>query len=409
MRTPVPLRGQSLAPVYASNWCPSGVLWATGFRPFFLLAPMGALVSLGLWALNLQGVAPSPAALPGVLWHVHEMVFGYTLAVVAGFLLTAVPKWTGTRQLKGRPVMALAALWLLGRLAMLAPVSGPLLGLALLDLLFLPALTLAVGTPILGTGNVRNYGFVVLLAVLTLVNTAMHCSALGYFDLPGARYETATGAIGLMMAIIGGRVIPQFTANRLGITTGRSPLFAKAGLGLASAALASDLAGLPQEITAPLALGAGAALFLRMRGWHTRDSLRVPMLWILHIGYAWVALAFFLRGLSLSGAPVSASVATHAMTAGAVGSMTLGMMARVGLGHSGRRIAAPRWIVTAFGLVIAAALLRVGAPLVAPLLGATQLAPAHGLAALLWCAAQGLFLWVYLPVLTRPRVDGWAG
>ncbi len=404
MQIQLALKGERLAPDYGPWWTPRGVLWATGFRPFFLLAPALVLLVMPWWAAVLAGRASPPTAFDPIGWHAHEMLFGYTAAIVAGFLLTAVPKWTGRPMAGPRGLMALTLLWLAGRLVMNVPgLSGWLV--ALVDLAFLPALAWVVARPILAARSRHNYGFVALLTVAALANLALHLRAAGLYAVPPRGAAVMVDAVMLLMLIVGGRIIPQFTGNRLRRDADRSPRLAWASLLLASGLLAADVVGLHADLAGWLALAAGAAVLLRMRGWLTGPALRVPMLWILHAGWAWIGVALVLRGLVGKVPLVAPTLSTHALTAGAIGALTLGMLARVSLGHTGRLIRAGRLVAVAFVLVILAALVRVLAPLLAP--GAAQLT--HGVAGTAWALAMALYLWHYAPILVTPRADGRAG
>ena len=400
----LPLKGERLAPDYGPWWTPRGVLWATGFRPFFLLAPLLAVLLMPWWAAVLAGAAKAPTAFDPISWHAHEMLFGYTAAIIAGFLLTAVPKWTSREVVSPRGLLALTALWLGGRLAMNVP-GLPTALVAVVDLAFLPALAWVVARPIIGARSRNNYAFVPLLAVATLANLALHLRAGGLFVIPPRGLAVGVDAVTLIMVTIGGRIIPQFTANRLHLDADRSPRLAKVSLGLIWALLAADLLGLHADLTRWLALAAGIALLVRMRGWLPVPALRVPMLWILHAGWAWIGVALLLRGLVGVVPGLAPTLATHAMTAGAVGALTLGMIARVSLGHTGRLIKATPVIATAFVLVVLAAGIRVLVPLLAP--GAVVLS--HGVAATAWALAMLLFLWRCAPILLTPRADKKAG
>ena len=404
MQILMPLKGERVAPEYGSWWTPRGVLWATGFRPFFLLAPLLAVLLMPWWAAVLAGKAKAPTAFDPISWHAHEMLFGYALAIVAGFLLTAVPKWTSRPIATPRGVMALTVLWLAGRLVMNVPgLPGWLV--APVDLAFLPALAWVVARPIVASRSANNYGFVALLAMASLANLALHLRAAGLLSVPPRGATVAVDALTLVMLIVGGRIIPQFTGNRLRMDAERSPRLARASLIFAWALLAADVVGLHADLSGWLALAAGGAVLLRMRGWLTAPALKVPMLWILHAGWAWIGVALVLRGLVGKVPMVAPTLSVHAMTAGAIGALTLGMLARVSLGHTGRLIKATPAIAAAFVLVVVAALIRVLAPALAP--SGVQLS--HGVAATAWALSMALFLWRYVPILTTPRSDGKAG
>jgi uncharacterized protein involved in response to NO len=341
------------------------------------------------------------------------MTFGFAAAVIAGFLLTAVPNWTGAQRLAPVPLAALALLWLAGRAASwpaLAAAAGAA-GTAL-DLAFLPALALAIGAPILRARDRRNAGIPLLLLALAGAHALQHA---GY----GApRWAAALGvvaptaavhAIVLLVIVISGRVTPAFTRNALrGTAAGRAPdardaaAIASGAAALAAAALAT----LPSVVVAALAALAALLNAARMRGWATRAALRDPLLWILHAGYAWVAAGLALTALAaLAPGRVPPSAALHAFTSGAIGSSVLGMMSRVALGHTGRALALPRSMRVAFAAIVLAGAARVAIPLLAP----TAMSLAWQVAGALWCLAFGLYAVVYFPILTSPRPDGKPG
>jgi uncharacterized protein involved in response to NO len=339
------------------------------------------------------------------------MLFGPVAAAIAGFLLTAVPVWSGRPALCGRPLAALFGLWVLGRLAMWAAgVLAPGL-VAGIEVAFLPALTLVLARTLWRTGQRRNYGVVALVAALALVNAAVHAQALGLAagSAPGALRFGVDGVV-VLIVVIGGRITPAFTANALLRRGVRARVQSRPRLDRLAVASAVLLAGV--DLVAPrgsasgaLALVAGLAVAARMTGWQTLRTLRDPLLWSLHAGMAWVALGLLLVAAGDLGGPVPATAGLHSLTAGAMGSMILAVMTRVGLGHTGRPLELPRAASSCLLLVHAGALARVGSGL-AP--GTLQgwLLPVGGLA---WAAAFGLFAILYAPILTRTRVDGREG
>lgn len=368
---------------------PTPAVLAKGFRPFFLLGSWYGALAVLLWLAQYLGLFSWRPGLDPMLWHGHEMLFGFTAAVIAGFLLTAVPNWTGRPTPVGAPLGGLVALWVLGRAAALTSlVPAPLA--AVLDLAFLPALALALATPLLGAGKLSNLVFLPILAVFTLSNGLIWSDQLGW--------TTATAMSGLnlglfcilmMIAVIGGRVVPFFTRAALPESPSRSwPWVERVALW-----------SLPLVAFWPL-VGwlAAAAHIVRLVGWYDRRIGKVPLLWVLQGGYAWLPV-----GLVLRAAGASAFPSLHALTVGCIGMLVLGMMARVALGHTGRPLAPPRAVVLAFALVAVAAVLRTFGPLVWP---SPVWAAASGC---LWSLAFGLYGWVYFPILTRPRVDGKAG
>jgi uncharacterized protein involved in response to NO len=335
------------------------------------------------------------------------MVFGYAAAVVAGFLLTAVRNWTSVQTLRGGALAALLALWLAGRLAPLLPGVLPGWFVAVVDLAFLPILAASLAVPLLRRRQWRNLPFVPILLVLAAANALVHLDVLGV--APGRANSglyLGVDLIVLLIAIIGGRVIPFFTERAL---PGAKPRvwmpveWACIGSVVTVAALGL-LPGAP-ILTVIVATVAAAAHALRLWGWSDRRLWSVPLLWILHAGYGWLVVGFALEALSAAGI-VRPQLALHAYTAGAIGALTLGMMARVSLGHTGRLLGAAPPMVAAFALVNVAAVLRVFAAWGLPDEWYVAAIVASGIA---WAAAFALFVGAYAPILTRPRSDGLEG
>jgi uncharacterized protein involved in response to NO len=385
-------------------------LWATGFRPFFLVAAAIAVVLVPLWLLVLGGtLPPTTTYLTPMGWHAHEMVFGFACAVVAGFLLTAVRNWTQRETATGAALAGLAALWGLGRLVITVRFGLPGAVVAIIDLAFLPALALSIARPIAASGNRRNYAMIGVLALLFATNLAVHLDALGVVSGWQLRAtHAAVIVLALLAAIIAGRVIPTFTRNATGSTRIVSVAW------LDRAAVAAIAAHLVFELAAPLSLPAtvaaglaGVLVLARAARWGAVASLRTPLLWILHAGHAWIGIGFALRVAAMLTTRISTTAGTHALTVGAIGTLTLGMMARVSLGHTGRSLALRPITVAAFVLVTLAAVLRV----FGPILAANALAYPTWLAlsATAWAAAFALFLVAYVRVLTSPRADGKPG
>jgi len=384
----------SSAPVFA--------LWSLGFRPFYLLASLFSAASVALWAAQVSGVL-GQAWLQGPLWHGHEMLFGYTLAVIAGFLLTAVRNWTGRPTPEGAPLMALAALWLAGRVLVLTPFG---VAAAAVNAAFPVALAVAIGIPLARAGNARNYFFVGLLLLMGALVLALHLAWLGVVVVP-PRLGLGLGldVVLFIMAVMAGRVIPMFTNNGVpGAGAGRHPLVEKLALGSLLLLFVADAFQLPAAAVAALALVAAAAHGTRLFLWHSWRTLSTPLVWILHAAYAWIVLHLLLRGLSGFGW-LGVSFSVHALTVGAIGGLTLGMMTRTARGHTGRPLRADRWEVAMFLLVQAAALVRVFGGMASPALYLASIQ----LSGLLWAAAFGLYAVRYWPVLSRARLDGGPG
>jgi uncharacterized protein involved in response to NO len=370
-----------------------------GFRPFFFLAAVHAGIAIPVWLwVHLRGGAlPGPFA--GVDWHVHEMLFGYVAAVIAGFLLTAIPNWTGRLPLSGWPLAGLVALWLAGRAAC-AFLADPIAAMAV-DLAFPTVLALSVWREVVAGRNWRNAPVAVMITLFGAANALHHA---GNLDLVPAGLGTrlALAAAAMLIALIGGRIVPSFTRNWLA-RTGTTSLPASFGLLDKAALAATGLAlilwvAVPERpFTAGCMALAGALLLVRLVRWRGYKTLAEPIVLILHLGYLWLAAAFLLFGASLVGL-LPESSALHALTAGAVGTMTLAVMTRASLGHTGRAIVADRSIQAIYALVTLGAALRVAAPLAPDLY--LPLLTAGGTA---WSASFLLFAIRYARVLWGKR------
>jgi uncharacterized protein involved in response to NO len=377
-------------------------LFALGFRPFYLLASLFAALSIPLWALQFSGFLSHPY-LAGPLWHAHEMLFGFALAVVVGFLFTAGRNWTNLPTPTGWRLGALAALWIAARILVLTPYA---VAAAVANVAFPLAAAVGLALPFFQARNTRNYFFVALLGLLALAAGFIHLSQLGIIAAPaGLGVQVALDVLLFILAVMGGRVIPMFTNNGVpGTNATRKPRIEKAALGAVLALLAADglaLKGGPVFAIAAVACVAHAWRWLLWQPWKT---LRVPLVWVLHLAYAWVPIHLLLRGLGELGW-VAPSLAIHALTVGAGGGLVIGMMTRTAKGHTGRPLRADRYETACYAAVLLSAVVRVAVPLVDP--GHT-LAAILGSAAL-WSAGFALFAVRYWPVLSRPRIDGRPG
>lgn len=387
------------------------VLVGAGFRPFFLLAgAYGALFPL-YWVAVLAGLLGAPEWLAPARWHAHEMVFGFITAAAGGFLLTAVPTWTQTPPLSGGRLAALVGLWLLGRAAMAASAMLSPIWVAAADLPYLPVLTLAVARPIVAARQRRNYGVPVVLSLLTVANLLFHLeAALALRRASDLGLRLAVDLVVLLLVVIGGRIVPAFTENALRREGLDSRVRSRPRLG--RLAVAAVVIAVATDVLWPRSAWSGwgaalaaAVLALRMSGWQTMRTLRDPLLWSLHLGYAWVPVGLACIALHDLAGAVPASTGLHALTAGAFGTMILAVMSRVALGHTGRALAAPRAMAAAYLLVTFAALVRTAGPVLRPDL----LLPAILASGAVWSGAYVLFVVVYARVLTAPRIDGRPG
>lgn len=377
-------------------------LWQLGFRPFYLLASSFAALSVLLWVLQFGGWLGRPY-LAGPLWHAHEMIFGYGLAVVVGFLFTAGRNWTGQPTPTGVPLALLAALWLAGRVLVLTPFGW---AAAVVNAAFPIACAVALAVPLWTSRNRRNYFFVAVLAGFGVAQFALHLAQLGVVGLPGwVGVQVALDLMLFVMAVMGGRVIPMFTNNGVtGVQARRHETLERFALGAVLALVLADVAGLRGAPMAALLALAALLHGARLALWQPWRVLRTPLVWVLHAAYAFIVLHLALRGLAAAGL-IAASVATHALTAGAIGTMTIGMMTRTARGHTARPLRADAFDVAAYTCVVLAALVRVGVPLAVP----AWTVSASLIAGWLWACGFALYAIRYAPFLWKPRLDGKPG
>jgi uncharacterized protein involved in response to NO len=404
MQRLLPLHGDLPEPVSHPRFAVGG----KGFRPFFLLAAAFASAIVPLWLLVLAGAAQPGQYLAPTLWHAHEMVFGFTVAVIAGFLLTAVGNWTKRETLVGTPLLALAALWVAGRLAVtlgrMLPPGLP----ALLDLAFLPALTIVLARPLVAARDRHRFVVPPVLVALFAANAVVHLEAMGLCAAGSGRRACllAIDVVVFVILAMAGRVFPMFTRNATGVESIRSSRTLEA-LTLAAMVVLVVVDAASGESVAAAAASGAVGVLAGARAWHWRTArvAQHPLLWILHVGYAWVPLGLLLRTVAAVHPAIPSSLATHALTVGAIGSLTLGMMARVALGHTGRPLVASRLTAWAFAAVTLAACARVFGPVLFPRAYLVTLVVAGGL----WTTAFLVYLVVYAPILSQPRIDGRAG
>jgi uncharacterized protein involved in response to NO len=373
-----------------------------GFRPFYLLASIFAAASILLWTAQYAGWVSAPY-LKGPLWHAHEMVFGFTTAVIAGFLFTAVRNWTAQPTPAGALLAAIALLWLAGRILVLTPLGW---ASAIVNAAFPLAVAAGIGVPLARAGNRRNYFFVVLLVALAVAILTVHLAQLGTLDLPGwLGIQVALDVVLFVMTVMGGRVIPMFTNNGVpGARARRVPWLERTVLGATLIVLLADALQLRGGLLVALLVIAAAAHAARLALWTPWKTLKSPLVWVLHAAYAWIPIHLVLRAVAeLEWA--ASPLATHALTIGAIGGLTMGMMTRTARGHTGRPLQADGYEVACYALVLAAALIRVFGPMVAGEHYATTVI-ASGL---LWSLAYAIYAVRYWPVLTRPRLDGKPG
>jgi len=382
------------------------MLLALGFRPFYLLAALLAVVGMSLWLLSYTGTAQFGPYLQGVFWHSHEMLFGFLAAAMTGFLFTAVRNWTGMPTPTGAMLGVIALLWLLARVFFL---SGPTMPAIALDLAFLPVVTVGVAIPILRSRNQRNYKVLGILLTMCVLHFVFHLALAG--ELPAWLSRTslfaAIDVFVILFALVGGRVIPAFTRNAVqGSDPVHKPWLEVCAFGLlvlvAAMTLLSGSIVLAQWVPVTVLFLAATAHALRLSYWQPWRTLDNPLLWMMPVAYSWLPVALLLRALS-SLAIVVPGTWIHALTAGALSSLIVAMMMRSTLGHTGRKLVASRADMAAFLLLQIAAVLRV----IAGVTGDYRtVVLASGV---VWILAFGVFLLRYAPMLLRPRVDGRPG
>jgi len=374
-----------------------------GFRPFFFMAGLFSLLLVLNWILFYNGYPVNGLFIyyGSYQWHGHEMIFGYTIAVIAGFLLTAVRNWTGLETAKGYGLFALALLWMLGRVLPLFPV--PSLLVAVVDLIFLPCLALVIGIPIAKSKNYRNLFFIPIFIVFILANITVHLEALGMIETGGrTALRVSFALVIVIITIIGGRVIPFFSGSAIeGYIPRASKLNEK--VSVLSAILFGLCYSFYPEATMTLTIVASLAAvsnLVRLITWYDKRIWNDPLLWVLHVSYAWMIIGYVLFALgdaiSFVGQP-----ALHGLTIGTIGGITLGMMVRVSLGHTGRPLIASRMIVIAFLAINCSALVRVFLPSLFPEFYIETIS----LSGAFWVLAFSLFLIQCAPMLFSPRVD----
>jgi uncharacterized protein involved in response to NO len=381
-------------------------LFGLGFRVFFALAGLSALILIVLWNAIFKGTLTVDNYFATNYWHAHEMLLGYSVAVIAGFLLTAVKNWTGKPTLTGDKLAGLALLWLYGRILPFYAGLLPDVFIAVIDFAFLPLLAYQISIPIMQAKHFKSLVFIGLLLLLTLGNGLIHAEILGLCqNAAWTGIQLVVATIIILILILAGRVFPFFTERGLhGTLIIRNSLLDTLSIGSAVVVFALQLSAVSGIFLALTAIFAVAVNSARLAGWYVQRIWYVPLLWILYVGYVWIILGFILTALSAY-SWVLPSLALHAFTLGGIGVLTLGMMARVSLGHTGRALKISNAMAIAFVLINLAALFRVLLPLALPnwynilIYGST----------LSWLAAFSLFMFVYAPILTSPRIDGQAG
>jgi uncharacterized protein involved in response to NO len=374
-----------------------------GFRPFYTVAAIFAVIALVVWLLALAGFSGTGTYLHSVVWHSHEMLFGFAAAVIAGFLFTAVHNWTGLPTPTGIILAGLTALWLAGRLLI---IMGPAPIAAIVDAAFLPAIAFAVALPIIRSKNVRNYKVIAVILALAMAHGAFHLASQGYLAAELARTSlfASIDIIVILLTIVAGRVIPAFTKNAIPDANSRHEPWVEfvTFAAMIFAALATIVPGSWSLASGPMAvlfIVVAAAHATRLGLWDPIQTIHNPLLWMMPVAYSWLPFAFLLRAFAaLNIVPASAWV--HAVTIGAISSFMLAMMMRSTLGHTGRQLVASRIDMTAFLLLQLSAVVRV----IASIAAGGSYRYWIVISSLAWVLAFLLFAARYLPMLSRPKV-----
>jgi len=380
-----------------------------GFRPFFAGATIFAVISMSLWlAIYEFGLYVDMKTLPSILWHSHEMIFGYSMAVIAGFLLTAVRNWTGVMTLHGAGLLALFMLWLAARILHFIPFSQVTVITPVADLLFMLLLIIAIAIPIIKVRQWMQAGILAVLLLLFLGNLLFYLSISGLVRFsPQVGIYLGFYLILAMVFIMARRVVPFFIEKGVGyeVKINNWLWLDVLSIILFGAFAVSDIIWPDQEIVALLAVLLFVLHTMRLIQWHTSGIWKKPLLWVLYLAYGFITIGFALKAaVYLAG--VSPFIALHAFSVGGIGMITLGMMSRVALGHTGRDVFnPPRILFTIFSLILLSAIFRV----VMPLVVMSNYTLWIGISQILWISSFVVFSFVYIPMLIKPRVDGQYG
>jgi len=396
-------RGEQMLALRKRRMAASHPFLRGGFRPFFLGAAGWAVTAILLWLGTLAGLFALPTAFDPVAWHRHEMLFGFVGAAVSGFLLTAIPNWTGRLPIAGKPLLGLFGLWAVARLAVLFSANLGFWPAAVADIGFFIALAMLAAREVLASKN-RNLPLVVLVLLFGLADAADYGASAGVLPAD-IGWRAAIALVVIMISVIGGRIIPSFTRNWLSrrATGGKLPeqpqsldLLVIAGTAIA---LLFWLVFASRQLTGAMLIIAAAAQLLRLSRWGGIHTSSDPLVLVLHLGYAWIPLGLLLLGLSVAGFDIPQTAGVHALTAGAMATMILAVMTRATLGHTGRELRASGLTAIAYACATCGAVVRVVAAL-----GVGSYAVMLDAAGVLWGAAFLLFIVGYAPILWRPRL-----
>lgn len=397
-------RGEQMLALRRARLAASPPFLRGAFRPFFFFGAVWAVVAVVLWMLAYSGRLLPPSTLEPVLWHRHEMMFGFVGAIIAGFLLTAIPNWTGRLPIAGWPLAGLVGLWAVARLLVLFSAWTGTLPAVLIDVGFYFVLAALALREVMATKN-RNLPPVIMVFLMGVANAADHLGVAIPSDDADVGIRAGISIVVILVSLIGGRIIPSFTRNwmtKQGITR-RLPTppsrFDKVAIGTTAIGLLAWIVAPESSPAGWLLIAAGCVQALRLSRWGGLRTMRDPLLFILHIGYLWVPVGLLLLGASMFGTSVPRSAAIHALTAGAMASSILAVMTRVTLGHTGRELTANPGTVAIYVLITLGAVLRVAAAL-----GVLDYTIGMAAASSAWAGAFVLFLIIYGPILLRPRL-----
>ena len=386
-------------------------MFRLGFRPFFLGGAVFSIIAITMWLLMYKGAVSFSPYGGGYWWHIHEMIFGFGSAIIAGFLLTAVQNWTGIPSIKGKPLAALFFLWLLGRIVLFMPeLLGTTLS-ALIDLSFLLAVAYALAKPILAIKQYRNLFFVPLLVMFTIANSEMHLAST-YPQSVSVSYSGYAGVLLVifLMSVMSGRVVPMFTAN--GTQTAKAtpvPLLDKLANGSLLLAmlmlLLHPFIGFVPMVFGAILIFSGLFQLIRWLRWRPWITLGVPLLWSIHFSIKFVWFGLILLGFSYIIDEIPSNHAWHLLTVGGMGGIILAMISRVSLGHSGRPLTPPKMMSVAFAFISISAMIRVFGPWLLP----EKTLLFIDISGFCWLVSFGLFAFYYGPMLLKAREDGRPG
>jgi uncharacterized protein involved in response to NO len=396
-------RGEQMLALRKRRWAATIPFLRGGFRPFFFGAAIWAVIAIALWLCSLAGEFALPTKFDPIAWHRHEMLFGFVGAAVSGFLLTAIPNWTGRLPIAGKPLLSLFGMWALARVAVLWSSMLGLWPAAILDVGLFVTLSLVAAREVLASSN-RNVPIVGLVLLFGMADGADYAGAAGIISAD-IGWRSAIALVIILISLVGGRIIPSFTRNwmakqgmqrKLPTQPGSLDLLVIVSTGLA---LLAWLAFPENPTTGFVLMLSAAAQVLRLSRWGGHRTFADPLVVIMHLGYVWIPIGLFLLGVSVAGFDVPRSAGVHALTAGAMSTMILAVMSRASLGHTGRPLQASRTMVIAYVCVAIGASLRVAASL-----GLGSYAIMLDVAGAIWAAAMLLFTIAYAPILWKPRV-----